>query len=214
MDFSRILNKPFLINAYNWTSSNANFSNLISINIPGDIFNNFLAMVPFESSSLYRMRACVLLQISGTPMHQGCLVASCLPSDAIGTLTNPNQMLQAPHSFMYANESTSVCVEVPFYARTPLCRTDVNGDEVSLSTQNFGFLSVMVMDALTYSGSASTSLTVSAHIIFTEADFYVPKNANMTWLASCGVIGKSRAHCDCETDIQKHMFHPIKLVWI
>jgi hypothetical protein len=196
MDYSRILNKPFLIDNLTWTNSSTVYSLLPRISLPSDALTNYLAKVPFQSSSLYRMKACVMLQVSGTPMHQGLLLASVIPYPYIPV--NPTQLLQAPHSFLNANESTSVCIEVPFYQRTPLARTSTTSTEVGLSTFNYADLRLMVIDPLASSGTASTSLTISVHLILKEAEFYVPKISEATWVATGACVsGESDIKASC-----------------
>jgi len=181
MDFSRILNKPFLIDIYNWTASTTVYSNLFEVTLPTALLSNALASVPFTSSALFRMKMCVLLQVSGTPMHQGLLLAGVIPSQF--TPIHPTQLLMAPHTFLNANESTSVCIEVPFYQRTPLGRTNITGPlETGFSVFDYAKLSVMVMDPLSSSGTASSTLSISVHAIITEAEFYVPKISDLTWI--------------------------------
>lgn len=183
MDYSRILNKPFLIQTLTWTNSTTAYGLLPKISLPSAALTNFLARVPFKSSALYRMRACVMLQVSGTPMHQGLILASVIPNTV--TPAHPTQMLQAPHSFLNANESTSVCIEVPFYQRTPLARTSTDLiNDTSISPFNYADLRMMVMDPLASTGTASSSLTISIHVIIREAEFYVPKVSDATWVAA------------------------------
>nr|WPR18073.1 MAG: capsid protein [Crogonang virus 21] len=183
MDYSRILNKPFLIQTLSWTSSTGSYSLLPKISLPSAALTNFLARVPFKSSCLYRMRACVMLQVSGTPMHQGLILASVTPSSLVPV--HPTQLLQGPHSFLNANESTSVCIEVPFYQRAPLARTNTDlTNDTAVSPFDYADLRMMVLDPLASTGTASSSLTISIHVIIREAEFYVPKVSDATWVAA------------------------------
>lgn len=121
MDYSRILDKPFLLTTTTWSTSDA-VGELYRLALPSAIYNNYLAKVPFDSSTLYQMRMCLMIQVSGTPMHQGLLLCASVPNGS-QVVSNVNSILCAPHCFMNANEATPICLEVPFYANSTLLRT-------------------------------------------------------------------------------------------
>jgi len=83
MDFSRILNKPYFIENLTWDTTQNPFSSIGRLQIPGRLFNNALARIPFESTTLYRAKITLLLQVAGTPMHSGMLIASALPVGSV-----------------------------------------------------------------------------------------------------------------------------------
>jgi len=126
------------------------------------------------------MRACVLLQLSGTPMHQGLLLGAVTPTNNLPAMQS---MLSAPHAFMNANESTPVCIEVPFYFTVQLARTNcvdsLNG--FAINSIDYAYLTVRVINVLRTAVSASTSLNVSIHFMVKEAKFYIPRNTDNTW---------------------------------
>lgn len=179
MDFSRILNKPFFIETFNWTTSTVLQSVIHTTSFPSCILNNYLAKVPFNSAYLYRLRACLVVQVSGTPLHQGCLVAAVQPTGVFPS--GVTQMLQGPHSFLNANESTPICIEIPFYSRSPLAQTNYSVDEKALSPFNYADFNFMVVNPLSAGTNGSTTLTVSIHVVIKEAEFYVPQTAEVTW---------------------------------
>jgi len=189
MDFSRILRKPFLVATTSLSTTNVRFTELVRYSFPSIILDNAVALVPFITSSLFRVKSCVNLQLSGTPSHQGTLLVAALPYNS-PIITNPNQILSAPHVFLNANESTSVCLEVPMYSNTSLLRTSdatpasknytANGNG---SGMNFCDIVVFIMNPLACAVGASTTVSLSLHAVFDHADFYVPKNGSQTWTA-------------------------------
>lgn len=182
MDFSRILNKPYFIKNITWTNSNAQYSVINVTRIPLDIFNNALAKIPFEASTLYRAKLSVLLQVAGTPMHQGILLASAVPigyaSDPtfVGSKQIVNSLMAAPHVFLNANEQTSTRLRVPFYVNSPLDKTDLDRTTYNLNFTgtDYAAIPIMVMNPLGAPASGSTSVSVSMHVVFDEIEFYAP----------------------------------------
>lgn len=185
MDFSRLINKPFFVDNVSYTTASTVQTDLIRLGIPSGILDNYLANVPFKSSCLFRMKACVLLQLSGTPMHQGLLLGAVTPTNFIPSYQS---LLVAPHAFMNANESTPVCIEVPFYFNVELARTNcVDGTNgFAINDRNYAFLSIRVVNPLRTAASASTSLNVSIHFMVKEAHFYIPRNTDNDWSGQSG----------------------------
>jgi len=187
LDFDSILNKPFLIGTATWNTTSTKFTELIRIAFPSAIMTNALAKVPFLHSTYYNLRMCVMLQVSGTPMHQGILVAATMPH-TVPIITKPNQLLSAPHVFLNANESTAVCLETPMYVPTATYLTpgtDSSSNNSTIGTspygQDFCDLVIFVMNPLAVAAGAATSVSVSIHVKILEGDFYVPK-APLTWV--------------------------------
>lgn len=188
MHFEQILNKPFLVKTMNWsTASTTKFVELDRLAFPAAITTNALAQIPFDASTFFQMQACVMLQVSGTPMHQGCLLAAAIPHNSPSILT-PNSILSAPHVFLNANEASSVCLELPMYCLNNLARTQANG--LQFSNAYFGpdicDLVIYLMNPLTTGAGSSSTISVSIHCMVKKAEFYVPKNGRLTWQAQCG----------------------------
>lgn len=195
MNYDQILNKPFPVRTIEWNTGNTSFTELGRISYPSAIFDamngDTLSRVPFSASTFFQARMCAMLQVSGTPMHMGLLLVAALP---VGTpvIQDANQILTAPHVFLNANESTSVCLECPMYTPTSVYRTgrNVATNDVQISSSALGLnvfdLIFFVMDALATGPNSSTSVTISIHNIFKKADFYVPRNSELTWSAQAG----------------------------
>jgi hypothetical protein len=212
MNFDQILDKPFLVTNIKWSTSDSDFTELFRLPFPSCIMSNPLAKVPFNSSTFFQARMCCMLQVSGTPMHQGLLLVAAVPHGT-PAIINANQILSAPHVFLNATESTSVCLECPMYTPSTVYRTqdpEVNSSSKILRKNWFGTdvfdLVFFVMDALTVSAGSATTVSVSVHNIFKEAQFYVPKVGDMSWQAQCGLelLGlkpkaKSFSKCTCSS---------------
>jgi len=184
MDYSRILNKPYFVKNLTFTTANVAGDTLGQLLIPGDILSNDLAKIPFQASVFYRVKVTLILQISGTPMHQGMLLAAAFPNgyldrpaDSVNNTTlKLNSYMCAPHVFLAANESTSVALEIPFYVNGKLAKVDRLLDTISPYTfeSNYAQMALIVLNPLGAPTNGSTSVTVSVHAMFTHMEFYVP----------------------------------------
>ena len=194
MDYSRILSKPFLIANYNWPITLGQFTSLVTPTVfPGDIFTNNLIKIPFQASTLFRCKACFMVQVSGTTMHQGTLVASVTPyrspCGAASGATNSqhfiNNILASPHAFLNANNSTAACIEIPFNYNNKLCYCDPDSNVVVpvASGNNFAQLNLVVLNPLQAPSNASTVVNVVVHVIFEELEFYAP-HVDITYRAN------------------------------
>lgn len=217
MDYSRILNKPYLINTITWNTSAAINTELSRISIPSALYTNYLASVPFKSSVLYQTRLCLMLQVSGTPMHQGMLLAAAVPA-GVPAITNINALMSCPHVFMSANEATSVCLEIPFFSESTLLRTvaGTNGYPENDQAGDYANLIIFIKNPLNASSGSSTALSVSIHAEFKEMDFYVPKVGEISFQPEClkeffssEVKMPSQCECSCVVcDKREYSFHP------
>lgn len=189
MDFTRILNKPYYIATIPWSTSNLSGTELFTnsgapfvngFNIPDSIFLNSLSKIPFQASTLYRGKVRLIVQIAGTPMHQGCVLFSAQPVGfqvGVSTASNRfNSLLAAPHVFAFANESTAVSLEVPFYFNTKLGKTDLDNSTIqpNYSFGNYSQILATVLNPLQGPAGASTSLSFSVHAEFVDMEFYGP----------------------------------------
>lgn len=134
-----------------------------------------------------------MAQVAGTPMHSGILMLSATPNGFSGTSASLSDVLQfpsymaSPHVFMSANEATSVCLEIPFYAGTELVRSEVGVPTANVNTFDYGELNIVVVNPLGVPTSGSTTLTVSIHAMFVESEFYVP-HVDPTFVTNSKII--------------------------
>jgi hypothetical protein len=190
MDYSRILNKPYFVRNIRWDVTDVVDTQLSSINIPGDILINELAKIPFKASVYYRAKIKAIVQTSGTPMHQGCLIVSALPA-GFPNYNRPefirNTLMCCPHTFLLANEATPGTIEIPFYVQGKLAAIDLLGTTVSPATQSddYARLVMQVWNPLGVPSSGSTTLSVSVHFMFTDLEFYVP-HVDVEWTPFVG----------------------------
>lgn len=189
MDFSRILHKPFFVENISWLTTNTTFTEIGFVDIPSDVFVSALAKIPFQASTLYRCKISLMLQVSGTPMHQGIIVASAMPFPfpgtggySSGTYLVANSLITAPHVFLNANEGTAVMLEVPFFYNSPLAMCQFEGETVNDPNWDIDFarVSFYVMNPLFAPTGASSTLTISVYAMFTALEFYVP-HTEPTW---------------------------------
>jgi hypothetical protein len=195
MDYSRLIGKPFHLKSFPWATTDVKGTELAqSTYVPSDIINlNVMTASPFLLSCLYHMKGCFVVQVLGTPMHGGCLVASVLPRSQQnqGLVTDYGTTLHsyqsAPHAFLHANSATSACIQIPWYSNTKL-RMTPRADTFTFAAQSdtlftnpardaidYAQLKFRVLAPLTCPTSASTGVSVSVGIMFTELNFYVPK---------------------------------------
>lgn len=174
MDFSRIYKKPYLIGVEGWSTTDPAGATLSALSLPSSIMTNTTAKVPFEVSCLYRLNGCIMVQASGTVQHQGLLLVAVVPIDA--QELHINQLLMAPHAFINANESTSVCVEMPYYSNNALNRTSTAPTSI-MSDNEPDYMKVVfyVLSPLRTTATGSTTITISIHVKLDNSEFYIPK---------------------------------------
>lgn len=207
MDYSRYLGKPFQLGVFSWADTDAQWSNVVDITLPSRVYLNEFLKVPFFHSSLFRCKARIMVQVSGTPMHQGTLLVVAQPPDATtlgnsGSKLYVNSMLNAPHCFLAASNSTSVELNVPFYANSKLMQTDTNIDQVpqysAPCSNQFASINVCVFNKLVAPTSGTKIVSVIVNVIFDELEFYAPTSV-LTWVTPLSVTTKKfEAQCEEE----------------
>lgn len=188
MDFSTILSKPFHVDSFQWrTSDNSGF--LKRYKAPYDFLTSSLSKIPFISSNYWRGNVCVILSVSGTPMHQGTLVVSATPHNTarstVGSKLGTNTHFASPHLLLSPNNATASCLEMPFYYPVHYMKTLLNSDSGFVNTTdstyyNSGYLNLFVLNPLQGGATSSTSVTVNVSVKFDQLEFYVPKQIATT----------------------------------
>lgn len=183
IDYTKILHKPYFVKNIKWGTGDTAYNFLDYIEVPFGIIVNELTKYPFNTSVMFRAKVSLIFQVSATPMHQGTVLIGALPSGVYASLNSftsvparMNKLMVAPHGFLYANESTAVRIQVPFYNNSKLVNTDVMSDTVHPNRlrSEFADVVVMVVNPLAQPTSAAESVTISVHAVFDELDFYVP----------------------------------------
>jgi len=192
MDFSRMIGKPFHLTTFSWSNQSAG-TDFANLGFPSSVINlNKLASAPFDLASLYHAKACFIIQVAGTPMHSGALIASITPCDMlVSNLNIPytiHTIQSAPHAYLLANSSSAICLEIPWYSTTKLRHTpsaNDNMDEYSLqpfslttpsgANSDYASLNFHVVSPLGVPNTALTSVQITVAVMFKELDFYIPK---------------------------------------
>lgn len=199
MDFSRIVNKPFRVGTFVWSNTNSRFDVISVLPLPSSLLS-FLPCgstlrAPFEVAALYRTKMKLLFQVSGTSMHQGTLIVAAMPYDFASQTVDGNRAsriasyMSAPHTFLYANGSSSTTLEVPFYANTKFLYTDIISDTINFDGNlgDYAEIFVEVLNPLVVPSSSMSSLSVTIFVVFEEADFYIP-HSDVTFRAESSMI--------------------------
>lgn len=183
--FMNIVDKPFFVKTFPWDSTITPGVNIASstLQIPRDLLVNDMVKVPFQTSRYWKGDMCLEVQAIGTPLHQGLLIVYFKPFDTSSTLGRAdsiNDALASPHVYIYANQSSSTCLSIPFcvpasYASTNFTSgTGIYTGDVSRFVRSLGFVNAMVITPL---DSLSTkTINVSVHARFKNMQFKVPKN--------------------------------------
>jgi len=192
MDYTRILNKPYYISTVPWATSQIKGTELFQtfggdfvngFNVPSSLFLSTLAKLPFFASVLYRCKIRLTIQIAGTPMHQGCVLFAAQPvgfriAGAPTPIPNAdvNSLMAGPHVFAFANESTAVSLEVPFYFNTKLGKCDLDQLTIqpNFSFGNYAQVLAVVLNPLEGPAGSSTTLSFSVHAEYEDMEFYIP----------------------------------------
>jgi len=181
MDYSAILNKPFHVDSFDWRTSDSR-GYLRQYKVPYSFLRSSLAKIPFLSSTYWRGNICVILSVSGTPMHQGTIIASAQPHNAgsksVGSLNNVNTQFASPHVLLSPNNATATCLEFPFYYPVHYMKTMID-DSTQTTTDcpyyNSGYLVFTVLNPLQGGSTSSNSVSVNISVKFDKLEFYVPK---------------------------------------
>lgn len=183
IDYSKILHKPYFVKNIKWSTGDPAYTFLDYTEVPFDIIVNELTKYPFNTSVMFRAKVSLIYQVSATPMHQGTVLIGAVPSGVYAalnsTLSTParvNKLMVAPHGFLYANESTAVRIQVPFYNNAKLVNTDIMSDTVHPNRirSEYADVVVMVLNSLAQPTSAAETVTISVHAVFDELEFFVP----------------------------------------
>jgi hypothetical protein len=183
MDYDKLIGKPFYTARNTWSTTDTRFAGS-SFNIPSGLLTSALARIPFDSSTMYRAKISVVLQSSGTTMHQGTMLAGVLPGFSASTGEySINSLMCAPHAFVSPCTNTAVKIKVPFYVAGPLIFSDSSKDVVHAGTPgaDYATLILMILNPL-QAGSGSTSVSISIYTIFEEIEFYAP-HYSPDWVA-------------------------------
>lgn len=195
MDMQPFINRPFFLESVVWDTSKAKFSllNVTRYKLPQHIItSNTTLLNGLKVGTLYRMAGKLNVSVAGTITHSGCVLVGILPplqSDIDYSLSQEfliNTILSGPHGFLFANEATSIMLDIPWYCNTDLDSLNVDSAawtalNLNETPANCATLVMMVINPLQPSTGSSTSLTIVTEANLTNLEVYVPSPQYATY---------------------------------
>lgn len=190
IDTKPFVNRPFFVESFSW-SNEAQYSllPLSTRKLPTDVFTSNTSLeFALKLGAYFRSDLSLNISIAGTISHAGALLVGILPPMPNFTPTSQdnkfliNTFLSGPHCFLHANEATSAVLHVPWYCNTDVASLDIRPTLSAKTTAlpetnfpgNFATLAVMVLNPLSPSQGASTSLSLVVEACFSSLDIFVP----------------------------------------
>ena len=195
VDAKSFIERPFFVDAVKFNTSSARYSLLNSVVkfLPGDIArSNSSILNMFKMAAYGRPNLVLNISMAGTITHSGCVLVGVLPPmpkyPISSNLKLINTILSGPHAFLYANEATSVVLEVPWFCNTDIATTDmeldpnyVNTLDITQINGNYATLVYFVLNPLVPSTGSSIELTIVVEACFKAFDLYVPTPRFVQW---------------------------------
>jgi hypothetical protein len=198
IDTKPFVNRPFFVESVSW-SNQAKYA-VLSNNtkeLPRHIFtsNKSLEMA-LKLGAYYRSDLYLNISVAGTIGHSGTVLVGILPpfpeafsADAFLV----NTLMSGPHCFLNANEATSCALHVPWYCNSDLDSLDVtntafgtttsaSGTQNTLNPGDTATLVMMVLNPLSISTGASTTLQITIEACFSALDIFVPSPRFVTYV--------------------------------
>lgn len=141
--------------------------------------------------SLYRADLVLNISMAGTITHAGKILVGALPPLPPGTINSSKEWINiiesGPHAALYANEATSVLLNIPWYCNSDLATLDM---DTTLSTSlditpingNYCNLMFLVQNPLAPSTGSSQSLSIIIEACFKNLDIVVPTPRLVQWV--------------------------------
>jgi hypothetical protein len=187
IDTKPFVNRPFFVDSVVWSNEVA-YSFLTSkiVRLPRDVFTSNVSLeTALKLGAYFRSDLSLNISVAGTISHAGVVLVGVLPPMPNALSTNRllvNTLMSGPHCFLNANEATSCVLHVPWYCNTDVASLDIRPTAPTTVTAlsetnvpgNFATLALMVLNPLSASASASTSLNITIEACFSSLDIYVP----------------------------------------
>lgn len=141
--------------------------------------------------SLYRADLVLNISMAGTITHAGKILVGALPPLPPGNINSSKEWINiiesGPHAALYANEATSVLLNIPWYCNSDLATLDM---DTTLSTSlditpingNYCNLMFLVQNPLAPSTGSSQSLSIIIEACFKNLDIVVPTPRLVQWV--------------------------------
>ena len=199
VDAKPFISRPFFVGEVTFPATAAMHS-LLNTDIkflPGDAVRANASLTNlFKIAALGRPELMLNVSLAGTISHAGCVLVGVLPPfPKYPTTPNKkliNTILSGPHAFLFANEATSVALEVPFYCNSDLTTTDmeqgsyVTTVDLLMANGNYATLVFYVLNPLKPSTGASTELKIVIEACFKTFELAVPTPRYVSWTAQSG----------------------------
>jgi len=202
IDAKPYVNRPFFIEAVDFSITAARYSMLNGIVkfLPGDVIRSNPSLLnAMKIGAYYRANLVLNISMAGTITHAGCVLAGIIPpwyqfptGDQKRLI---NTILTGPHAFLFANEATSVNIEVPWYCNTDMATLDMEGSpyipslDVTPINGNYGTLILMVLNPLAPSTGSSTNVSIIVEACFKNLDILVPTPRYVKWVPESFLTG-------------------------
>lgn len=180
-----------------WTTTDGQYKllNMPLYKLPLDIIkSNATLLNGVKVGSLYRMSGQLNVSVAGTITHAGCILVGIIPPLSVNinyALTQQyliNTILSGPHAFLFANEATSVLLDIPWYCNSDLDSLDFDnqgGKDTAMNINyfpgNFGTLVMLVLNPLQPSAGSTTTLSIVVEANLTNLEVYVPTPRYVTY---------------------------------
>jgi len=196
MDASPYVMRPFFLENVVWDAVYPRGTFLASQTkmLPGDVIRSNASLLnAMKIASYYRANLLLNFSVAGTIAHGGCVLVSVMPpvprGSATATFGFVNSLLTSPHAFLFANEATSVSLEVPWYCNSDVATLDVDtidpgyipSYDITDINGNYGTLYFYVLNPLAPSGGSSATLNIVVEACFKKLDISVPTPRYVTW---------------------------------
>jgi hypothetical protein len=188
IDAKPFVNRPFFVESVPWSNQAAyRFLSPNTKRLPRDVFTSNKSLeTALKLGAYFRSDLSLSISIAGTISHAGTLLVGILPPFP-GKFINDrpyliNSIMSGPHCFLSANEATSCVLHVPWYCNSDVASLDINpvapitSPAVSDAAEpgDFGTLAMFVLNPLSFSDGASTTLNVTIEACFSSLDIFVP----------------------------------------
>jgi hypothetical protein len=216
IDAKPYVERPFYVGSVVFSSSTQRGQVLYSSirRLPGDIIRSNPSLLnAMKIGSLYRSDLVLNISMAGTITHGGCVLVAILPPLAYYPYqTNGsrliNTMLTSPHAFLYANEATSVNLQVPWYCNSDMATLDMElqsdnykpSIDIVGNNGNYGTLVFVVLNPLAPSTGSSSSVNIVIEACFKRLDVVVPTPRYVSWVAQSGVASAVTGLFDMATN--------------
>lgn len=141
--------------------------------------------------SLYRADLVLNISMAGTITHAGKVLVGALPPLPPGTIVPTSDWINiiesGPHAALFANEATSVLLQIPWYCNSDLATLDMDTSsttslDITPINGNYSTLVFLVQNPLAPSSGSSQSLSIIIEACFKNLDIVVPTPRFVKWV--------------------------------